>query len=815
MAERTEPNRDDPPSDLIKLDSGIASIPDHVEFVPTPEEIRQARILRILKITGAAVAIAAIVFGTYGFVRHRSRSAAIAEACRHGRVDAFESALALTDDEGTAGWLRGAGALTKVEGELDAAALESVQRAASAGSIDAKLAGAYAALLAGDAAKAHAEAEGLTLAGDLAPEIIFVQSLAAEASGRVEHAVARASLAHQLHPDSTRYLARWAIALVRAGHPDDAIARLGRASGDSPDVALARARAELAKGGDPAPANASARRVLDDASATPAERGWASLVTGLGHLVTGDRTAATAAIDEARGKVPVADEHFRLRLAEALLALGRAADAEAALAPVAERAESSDPALRALVRGRIALAQDDVAKAAEVLRGMPNVPERAFLEAGVAEGQGSLDQASEAYLGAARVPALRATALAHAVRVEIAREQPEAAVRHAEALLAENPNHPDYVPVAIDAFAANADLARARTLLDAAARAHGEDLRIEHARGRLHLAAAEWDRALAVLGAVAERTPNDSAVQVDLGDAARRSGDAARAEAAYARAIELRPKSVPALLGLLELALDRADVDASREKLERIDALVRSSDDPRLLHLRARYLVASGAGDAGIDILEPALRVHRRDGALRVAVGELCLQAEQYAQAARYFDAALRLEGVDPREALAGIALAHALGRRLGTAERALEQALEQASTESADPATRFPRTPAALAAIEARQLVTQGRLDLLEDHGAAARRSVARALERAPQHGDALLLDAELAVAAETITPDQLRRAWLGRPRQPRAAGRLAIALGAGDEGCALARAYLAAAPRGEHASEVRAVANQCPGGR
>ncbi len=809
MAEGTDTNRENPPSDLIQLDSGIASIPDHVEFVPTPEELRQARVLRWLKIAAAAVTITVVVFGTYGFLRHRSRMAAIAEACRSGREAEFEAAISLTDDDATAGWLKGAASLTRAESEVAPADIEAMRRARAGGSVEAKLSGAYAALLRGDVQTAHREAEALELNGDLAPEIIFFQSIAAEAHGRHDAAVARASVAHQLNPDSTRYLARWATALVRAGHVDDALSRLSGADQSRPDVALARARAELAKGGDPAAAIASARRVLDSNEATTAERSWAELVTALAHMVTGDGERATEAIDRARAKVPAADELFRIRVAEVLLALGRAPEAEEALGPT-ERPVSTEPGLRALVFGRIALSRDDVAKASHILEEMPNVPERALLEGGVAEAKGALDAAAEAYQTAARTPSLRAEALSLLVRVEIGRAQPDAAVRHVEALLADHPNHPAYVAVAVDAFAANQDLARARTLLEAAQRTHRGDLRIDVAQGRLHLAAAEWDRALEVLSSAAERSPTNSAIHVDLGDAARRSGDAARAQAAYARALELRPRSVQALLGLLELALDRYDIDEARTRLSSIDAIVDGSDDPRLLQLRARYLVASGAGEEGITALSAPVRNNRRDGAIRVAIGELCLQAEHYAQATRYFEAAIRLDGVDPREVLGYLALSHALSHRLGTGERALEQAREQDAAD-AEEGVRRERSAAALATIEARELVAQARLELLDDRGAAGRRSLALALEKAPTLGDALLLQADVAVLDQAVTPDQLRSAWLGRPRQPRAAGRLAIALGPTDEGCAMGRAYLAASPRGEHAGEVRALIGQC----
>ncbi|MBC7171508.1 MAG: hypothetical protein H5U40_03730, partial [Polyangiaceae bacterium] len=327
MAERRDTTREDPLSDLIHLDSGIASIPDHVEIVPTPEELRQMRIFRALKIAAAAVVIASVVFGAYGFLRARSRGGAIAEALEGGRALAFERAISLTDDENTLGWLDGALSLTRTEAERTGA---SAGPHAGDGSLDGKLAGTYAKLLGGDVAAAFADAEALELTGDFASEAIFLQSLAAEATGRLEAAVARASVAHQLRPSSSRYLARWSTALTRAGHPDDALARLDRANGESPDIALARARAELAKPGDPTRALEAAQRVLAAEDANPAEKSWAYLINALAQLRGGHREQASTAIDAARAKMPVADELFRIRLSEALLALGRATEAGAA-----------------------------------------------------------------------------------------------------------------------------------------------------------------------------------------------------------------------------------------------------------------------------------------------------------------------------------------------------------------------------------------------------------------------------------------------------------------------------------------------------
>jgi predicted Zn-dependent protease len=810
LAERLDSGgtRGEPSSDLIKLDSSITSIPNHVELLPTPEELRAARIARTLKIAATVVILALLAWAAHAFLRQRSRAEAIAEALRHGRSADFEEATALTDDPGTLGWLYGASALTRAEAELPPATLEAIRRGADeAGSRDGKLAHVYVTLLGGDAEAAHGEAERLELAGDYAAEMIFVQSLAAEAAGKLDLAVARASVARQLRPDSTRYLARWAVALVRAGHPEDALARLEGAEAGAPDLALARARAELAKLGDPAAALAAAEAVLAAEASTEAERGWAQLVKAVARARVGDRQGASAAADEARAKAPVLDELFRLELAEVLLSVGRVDDAAAALGE-GDPATSTELARRLAVRGHIALARDRVDEAAAFLGRTPSAPERALLEGAVAEAKGALDRAAAVYDAASRAPRTRAAALARLAEVELAREQPASAVQKAAALLEAWPSHPDYVPIAVDAYAAAGDLAHARAVLEAAEAAHPDDLRLKVARGRLHLAAREWTKALEVLTAAAARAPDESGVQIDLGDAARESGHADQASAAYARALELRPGAVRALLGLLELALDRWDLDAAGQTLARIDELVRSSDDLRLLELRARYLVASGAGDAGAEALRDALRKNRHEGYLRLALGELYLQAESYGQAARFFELAARLDGVDPREALVGAALAQALNRRRSPAERTLEQAAEA----DAEASPRPTRTPEALAALEARAAVAEGRLELLQDHGAAARRLAARALARMPESGDALLLSAVLAADQASTPPvDAWRKASRGRPRQPLAAAQLALALGANEEGCAAGRAYLRAAPRGAQASAVRELVRGC----
>src|SRR5690606_32102363 len=140
--------------------------------------------------------------------------------------------------------------------------------------------------------RARETAEGLQLVGELAPEMIFAQSLAAEAAGELEQAAARAGVAQQLRQSSSRYRARYANALTRVGRPDEARRVIGAAKDASePALLAAQARAALAEGSLDA-ARQAVQGLSEAEARNPSEEAWGALVTGAAHAAEGARGAA-------------------------------------------------------------------------------------------------------------------------------------------------------------------------------------------------------------------------------------------------------------------------------------------------------------------------------------------------------------------------------------------------------------------------------------------------------------------------------------------------------------------------------------------
>src|SRR5699024_1796277 len=154
-----------------------------------------------------------------------------------------------------------------------------------------------------------------------------------------------------------------------------------------------------------------------------------------------------------------------------------------------------------------------------------------------AEAEGHLDAAAAAYRVAAMVDGIQPKALVGLAKVELARGEAESAVDAAETLIEAWPDHPDDVPIAVEAHIRTGELEEARPSLAAALVAHPYDLGRRSALGRLQLAAKGWAVALEVLEAATKRAPKDASVEVDLGGAAFHAEKIDRAKAAYEAAL--------------------------------------------------------------------------------------------------------------------------------------------------------------------------------------------------------------------------------------------------------------------------------------
>lgn len=216
---------------------------------------------------------------------------------------------------------------------------------------------------------------------------------------------------------------------------------------------------------------------------------------------------ALAELEEA-ARLDPSDKALWLVKAEAHRDLGELAEAEGA----ADRLLASGPdfagyALRADVRalrGRPLDALDDW-DAAIALR---VTPDAVIARGRLAEDIGDLDRAAAGYRQGSGVAVRQAL-----IEVELRRDRPDAAIAEADALLAANPDHPDWLllrahahEVAGDAASARLDRERALAVLDAQLAVRDTALR-RLARARALLALVQVDDARSELEGVVARAP--------------------------------------------------------------------------------------------------------------------------------------------------------------------------------------------------------------------------------------------------------------------------------------------------------------------
>ncbi len=314
-------------------------------------------------------------------------------------------------------------------------------------------------------------------------------------------------------------------------------------------------------------------------------------------------------------------------------------------------------------------------------------------------------------------------------------------------------------------------------------------------RARVEIATDDVEHALATLNEVAEMRPDDPDVQAEIGDAAMGTGDRERATRAYERAIELSPRDRAALVGLARLSVSTDDPDAVQAAIERAEAGGVTGVDIDVL--RARLGVLRGEGEAVIETLATAAH-GSRDADLLVALGRACFQAERDNDAVDAFNRALRVERDNP-EALLGVAQVRA---RVAAPTRAAQAA--QAASRAADASSATPWFRARVLAVLGRVSFELGRYEDAAD-------KATRAIELDERTSEAHLLRAFIAETTGDDMVVHLRRAVEGRAPPPEAVGLLAKQIGRGDEACELARRYMAAAPNGYDAPDVRRVLGHC----
>ena len=799
--------REDERSDLFSVKSyqSTNSIPV-IERVPlTKEEIRRRTILRV---TYGVIAAATVAFAVWLFL-HLSHRADVKEAMHaasdDGRVASIRSALELLDGdddaESEAMKLR-LRAMLLLAGEAEstdpiAAGLAALPQDDPEVERERLVAEIYVALAAGNLDAAMENASRVVASGDYAAEAARARAMAARAVGNVDTAFEASSLAIDERPDAPRHVALHAELLARRGETEGALQRLDALGAGTPGTRIARARIMDRAGAAIDAVAEHAQTVLDAPDATMHEKAWARLLLARAAAAAGDRVTAREHLDQAQEVAPPGDELFTLGLAEAALRI----QANRLAAEVAEGLPtplSTDAGRRAQLNAELALARRDLRGVEAALQHAPADDARTKLaRARLLQARGRFDEARTLYQAASEEPGHRVPALVHQAAMELEQGNAARAVELSSPLLTAHPNHPDVVPVAVEAQLGEEHAEEAMALVTPALERHPRDVRLLAAKAHVEMALEQWEEALATLDTALRIEDDDADLHADRGRAARHLERLEVAREAFDRSLTLAESHPAALVGRLELDILDFRAAEGRQILDRIDAAEISS--LRVERLRGRLLMMEIAGQSGVREVRQALDDHARDAELTMALGWLYMQAEQYSQAVRTFQ---RLVGTEEggTEAVLARALAQIRMRASNPAQATLENL-----TEGLDESTLAPATRAQLHAVLAR-------LALADSNRTVAERELTQALEIDRRNSEAYLVRAEMLADREEDATEALQTALVGRHPSSRPLALLSIR----EEQvtrpiCDYAQRYRRAAPNGQYARGVWRVQRDC----
>ena len=799
---------DDEESDLFSVKPYLTgeSIPV-IERVPlTKEESRRRRLWRVGYVFAGCLVGAACIWAALRWMHLREVDAALSLAERGGRVGTVRAALSLVerDDDllsrSIVLRLKATLVLSGAE-EPDPSLADELERLASDDADvlrEQAIASTYLALAAGDLAGAMRHASSVEASGPRSAEAARARALAARSVGNVEQALSAARIAHESQAGSPRHAALLAEIMARSGRAAAALELLDALPAANRNAAwrCARARVLDLEGGDPEQVTAFAEEVLADSDATRHERAWAHLLLGRAVAASGDRNGARRHLTEADEIAPVGDELFTLGLTEAASRIGATHLAEQTASRLPPRL-SVDAGRRAQLSAEIALATGDLDAADAALRHAPSAPRTSLAAARVAEARRGYGRARRLYLEASEEPSLRVPALTKLAAMELGRGNAQAAADHLQPLLEAHDEHPDVIPVAVEAQVGLGALDRALELVEPALRRHPDDVRLLAAKAHVQMGREQWEGALATLDEALALVDDDESLHADRGRAAQRLARFEVAREAYDRALELSPAQPQALVGRLELDLDAFLAPAAREIMDRIDAA--SIISVTIERLRARLLMMEVAGASGIRKVRAALRRFPGDLSLRVALGWLMMQAEQYAETVRFWTQVMDA-AEDPLEATLARSLAQIRIRASAPAAAVLENLLEDF-----DESAHSDRERALVHAVLAR-------LAWDDRNRARAREEAERAVALDSRMSEAHLVLAELAIDAETDPVPEYLLALRGYHPPSRPLASLAIREPeVTDAICGYASRYRASAPQGQYTAGVGRVLRSC----
>jgi tetratricopeptide (TPR) repeat protein len=771
-----------------------------------PPDARRGLDRRRKLAVGAAVGVGvllllAIVWATSG---PSALDLAIATASDDGRPASFEAALALAPADGSDLERASRAMLLSIASlELGVDHLDESDRLLStlegeSGALpEARIARASISVARGQGGQALTVLVGLNANGPVLVEAFRARALALAQVGDLTEAVDSARQAATLAPTASRHAALYAELSV-LNHDANGAQRVLDGIVGIDDVATLRlARAELGMlgGADDSTIRSDVDALLGSlvTSSTGPELGRAHLLRAQLAIRARDLESGRSDLELASTLIPGFDSRRRIQLAEAMLEAG--APARALEVARALTGETADPAARAEVVVRAALAAGDVTAAEGAVSALGESPRTNLLRARIAEARGRLDEARSLYALAAADRTLVVVARTAEGRLYLlGGHSSEAVVALTEALGANPASAPAVLLFTRAALVTN-DVAAAERVVGGAIAIAPEEPEILAASALVARARGRFDQAYDALERALRIRPTDAELMVEQGEAAMLLSRLDDAQRLFDAAAALRAPPPAVHVNLARLALERGRLEMASASLGRATG----APELDVSRVRARILVARGAGRSGTTELGALRHGRGADVVLSTALASLLVQAEDDRAARGVIAGALRRDADDPDALILSALIDTHEGRSAG-------------ARTSLDRAERSAAARGALPSVRARILAVRARVAFDGADATEARARAEEAVRLDPLCAEAHLLLADLEIEASRDPIPELRLALAGTAPPGEAVGRLALRLGTGEERCALARRYLEIAPRGYDARDVQSALDDCP---
>jgi putative PEP-CTERM system TPR-repeat lipoprotein len=395
-----------------------------------------------------------------------------------------------------------------------------------------------------------------------------------------------------------------------------------------------------------------------------------------------------AAFYQTTGRPERAEAHFKtsveaegtarahLALAEYYLASSRLSDAKGVLTKITTDVLIGDTARVRLATIDYAQGQTDSALATidAVLKTKPRLVEAIIVKASILFDQKKLDDALALTSDAVKADSSSVQAHFARGRVLLAKSQFDEAKDEFGQVLKLNPR----------AAGAQVELAKLHLHTGATASAAAmagaavsADPRRADARlllARTMLMQGDFAKAEAVLTDLAKALPDSPTVHSQLGWLRLAKKDNARATAEFQRTLELDPKDLDGLSGMVALDLVANRREGAYKRIE--EAMARSPQDPAVLTLAGRTYLTTGKYAEAEAVLKRAIAADA-SGALDAYsyLGQTYLQQRRIDDARREFEGRAQREA-RPVAALTMVGLIHQMQNRRVDAQRVFEQVL-------------------------------------------------------------------------------------------------------------------------------------------